>query len=108
MATYLMPGKTTNNDVRTRKAPIVLMVDFELPEDVKEAMGQAEVCAIEGRLAKSFYMEPQRGDCLVVEGHLWTVTGRIIYPYPHCGKGDRIIPLICVEYSGRASEELYP
>jgi hypothetical protein len=44
----------------------------------------------------------------VAEGHVWRVIGRVIYPYPHGGKGDRIIPVVQVEYIGRSSPEIYP
>ena len=108
MATYLIPGQVQSEEVRVRKAPIVLMVDFDLPESAREAMPGDEFCRVQGRRDMSFYIEPQTGDALVAEGHVWRVIGRVIYPYPHGGKGDRIIPVVQVEYIGRSSPEIYP
>lgn len=106
MATYLVPSQVERETVRVRKAPIVLMIDFDLPESVREAMGQEEFCRVQGKRDMSCYIEPQRGDMLIVEGHVWQVTGRLIYPYPHSGKGARIIPVVIVDYQGRADDEL--
>jgi hypothetical protein len=108
MATYLVPSQVESVEVRVRKAPIVLMIDFDLPESVRETMPNEEFCRVQGKRDMSCYIEPQQGDVLVVEGHIWQVTGRMIYPYPHGGKGDRVIPVVAVEYIGRADEELYP
>jgi hypothetical protein len=108
MATYLIPSQVQSEEVRVRKAPIVLMVDFDLPESARETMPGDEFCRVQGRRDMSFYIEPQTGDALVAEGHVWRVIGRTIYPYPHGGKGDRIIPVVQVEYIGRAESEIYP
>jgi hypothetical protein len=101
MATYLVPSQVDSVEVRVRKAPIVLMIDFDLPESVRETMPNEEFCRVQGKRDMSCYIEPQMGDRLIVEGHIWQVTGRMIYPYPHSGKGARIIPVVTVEYVGR-------
>lgn len=105
MATYLVPSQVESVEVRVRKAPIVLMIDFDLPESVRETMPNEEFCRVQGKRDMSCYIEPQRGDRLIVEGHVWCVAGRVIYPYPYSGKGARIIPVIHVEYVGRADED---
>jgi hypothetical protein len=106
MATYLVPSQVEREEVRVRKAPIVLMIDFDLPESIRETMPNEEFCRVQGIRDMSCYIEPQRGDRLVVEGHVWAVTGRTIFPYPHSGKGARVIPTIHVDYVSRADEEL--
>jgi hypothetical protein len=106
MATYLVPSQVEREEVRVRKAPIVLMIDFNLPESVRETMPNEEFCRVQGIRDMSCYIEPQHGDRLVVESHVWVVSARTIYPYPHSGKGARIIPVIHVEYVSRADEEL--
>jgi hypothetical protein len=104
MARYLLSDQLEKTDIKVNRNPITLMVDFDLPDEARDAMPYEEFAKIQGKLACTFYIEPQRHDVLCLQGHLWEVLRRVIVPNQYRKHGERIIPVVAVRYVGRVED----
>jgi hypothetical protein len=106
MARYLLSDQIEKTDIKVNRNPITLMVDFDLPDEVRESMPYEEFAKVQGKLACTFYIEPQKGDILAIGGHIWVVLNRLIYPNYYRKHGPRLIPVIAVRYIGKVEDAI--
>lgn len=92
-------------DITVHKTTAAYMVDFALPEDVKDTLPASEVSAINGVFCVSYYDMPQLGDIVIHKGHKWQVIERQI-PVTrwHDTRSKKQIPTLRVAYLGKVSE----
>ncbi len=94
-------NNVTHTDLTIHKVTAGYLVDFDLPEEVKESMSSVDVANINGVFCMSYYDAPQIGDRLIHKGHQWRVKERIIYATRwHDTRSKKRIPLIRVDYLG--------
>ena len=93
--------KPTATAITVHKTTAAYMVDFALPEEVKEQLTATEVSAINGVFCVSYYDVPMVGDIVIHKGHRWTITERQI-PVTrwHDTRSKKQIPTIKVAYLG--------
>ena len=65
-------------DITVHKTTAAYMVDFALPDEVKDTLTATEVSVINGVFCVSYYDVPQLGDTVIHKGHCWQVTERLI------------------------------
>lgn len=85
------------------KTTSAYLVDFDLPEAVKEKLPAEVVREINGEFCVSYYDVPQVGDRIIHKGHQWRITERIIYVTRYRSKKEKKrVPLLKAEYLGEA------
>jgi hypothetical protein len=95
--------KPTATAITVHKTTAAYMVDFALPEEVKEQLTATEVSAINGVFCVSYYDVPMVGDVVIHKGHRWEVTERqITVTRWHDTRSKKQIPTIKVAYLGTA------
>lgn len=104
MAKFL-PGISCKNPVTINRNNVFWMVDFDLPESVKESMPLAQISEIHGLFCCGFYADPLPGDLVTYRGYQWRVIGRSFTTYRHSEKAQRTIPRLLVEFLGQADEK---
>lgn len=93
------------NSVETRytinKTTAAYLIDFDLPEAVKEKLPASVVTEINGQFCCHYYDTPMVGDRVVHKGHEWRITERIIYVTRYRSRREKKqVPLLKVEYVG--------
>lgn len=89
--------------ITVHKTTAAYMVDFALPEEVKEQLTATEVSAINGLFCVSYYDVPMVGDVVIHKGHRWEVTERqITVTRWHDTRSKKQIPTLRVQYLGTA------
>ena len=95
--------KPTATAITVHKTTAAYMVDFALPEEVKDALTATEVSAINGVFCVSYYDVPMVGDVVIHKGHKWQVTERqITVTRWHDTRSKKQIPTLRVQYLGTA------
>ena len=88
-------------DITVHKTTAAYMVDFALPEEVKDVLTATEVSEINGVFCVSYYDVPQLGDTVIHKGHKWQVTERLITVTRwHDTRSKKQIPTLKVAYLG--------
>jgi len=88
-------------DITVHKTTAAYMVDFALPEEVKDTLTATEVSAINGVFCVSYYDVPMVGDTVIHKGHRWTITERqITVTRWHDTRSKKQIPTLKVAYQG--------
>jgi len=88
-------------DITVHKTTAAYMVDFALPENVKEQLTATQVSEINGLFCVSYYDVPQLGDTVIHKGHKWQVTERqITVTRWHDTRSKKQIPTLKVSYLG--------
>lgn len=78
------------------------LVDFDLPESVKEKMAWDEVIKIHGCFLMVFYDAPMIGDRVEYKGHEWRIIERCLHLTRHRSNSEaKRVPLLRVEYLGK-------
>lgn len=98
MAKFDIGHKSTNVWV-TRKS-IQWLVDFSLPDRVKDSLSAVEVGKLNGVFVMDFYADPLVGDVVEHRGHEWKVTGRRFVATRHLKREAKAVPTLRVEYLG--------
>lgn len=101
MAKFL-PGISCKNPVSVQRKNVFWMVDFDLPDTVRENKSISELESIHGVFCMGFYADPLPGDLITYRGYQWRVTARHFNPYRHSERAERQIPLLSVEFLGEA------
>lgn len=95
--------KPTATAITVHKTTAAYMVDFALPEEVKDTLTATEVSAINGVFCVSYYDVPMVGDVVIHKGHKWQVTERqITVTRWHDTRSKKQIPTLRVQYLGTA------
>ncbi|MBW4522647.1 MAG: hypothetical protein KME16_23625 [Scytolyngbya sp. HA4215-MV1] len=100
MAKFLLENSV---DITTQinKITVGFLVDFDLPESVRDVLPMDEVAQINGVLFMRFYDSPMIGDRLVYNGHEWRIIERCFYlTRYHNQTESKHVPIIKVEYLG--------
>ena len=101
MAKFLL-GNSTDTEVSVTKADSKWMVDFTMPESIRDAMSINELRKREGIFLMAFYEPPSVGDLFEYKGFEWRVTQRYHYAHRHRKQEPRQISKLCVEFIRRA------
>jgi hypothetical protein len=99
MAKFFL-GIAQETPVTVSKNPSQWMVDFELPNSVRDNLPKAEVEKLEGIFLMSFYEPPMVGDSVEYLGFLWRVALRYHYAHRHRKHEPRQISRLGVEFIG--------
>lgn len=91
---------------QVNKTTVGYLVDFSLPEEIKEKIPMDEVRLINGIFLMRFYSDPLPGDKIIYRGFQWRVIERIFYPTRYNNRReDRKVPLLKVEFLGASPIE---
>lgn len=101
MAKFLL-GNSIDTEVYVTKADSKWMIDFTMPESVRESTSINELRKLEGVFLMAFYEPPTVGDLFEYKGYEWRVTQRYHYAHRHRKHEPRQISKLCVEFIGRA------
>jgi len=93
-------GIAEKTEVQVNRKCIQWMVDFRLPESVKERMANDDLIPIDGVFAMDFYSDPLTGDYLTHKGHRWQIVGREFVATVHLKREPKSIPRLIVKYVG--------
>ena len=104
MARFL-PGISEKKEFTIARSNVFWLVDFDLPEAVKEQVTLKELALVHGTLLMGFYCNPLLEDVLTDLGYKWRVTGRQFSPNRYRSKDDRCIPTLLVEYRGEVDSD---
>jgi hypothetical protein len=106
MAKFNLANQTIS-DITVYKTTAAYMIDFDLPEAIKEQLPASTIAEINGFFCMSFYDIPQVGDRVVHKGHEWRITERIV-PTTRWNdtRSKKQIPIVKVTYLGPALEPL--
>ena len=104
MARFL-PGISEKKALTIARANVFWLVDFDLPEGVKEQVSLKELALVHGTLLMGFYCDPLPGDVITYRGYKWRVTGRQFSPNRYRSKDNRCIPTLLVEYMGELDSD---
>lgn len=94
------PGISCKNPVTVNRANVFWMVNFDLPESVKESKSLAELEPLHGTFCMGLYANPHVGDLVTYRGYQWRVKERQFQTYRHSAKAQRTIPKLLVEFLG--------
>lgn len=101
MANFLLGVSETNTFVVSRRC-IQWVIDFSLPDEVRENMPSGELIKIDGIFVMDFYADPMVGDRITHLGHCWQITGRIFAITKHKKREPKSVPSLEVQYVGKA------
>ena len=97
--------RPTATAITVHKTTAAYMVDFALPEQVKDTLTATEVSQINGLFCVSYYDVPMVGDVVIHKGHKWQVTQRqITVTRWNDTRSKKQIPTLKVQYLGRCPE----
>ena len=97
MAKFLL-GDPTGTEVSVNKIDSKWMVDFTLPEPIRESIPARDLLSIEGVFLMSFYESPLIGDIIEYRGYMWRVSSRHHYGHRHRKHEARHISKLIVEF----------
>lgn len=95
-------GNNIRTDLQVNKTTTGYVIDFDLPDEVKERLPAEKVAEINGEFCVSYYDVPQVGDRVVYKGHEWRIIERIVYVTRYRNRSEKKrVPLLKVEYLGK-------
>lgn len=99
MATFPLGGNI-QTEHQIRRSTVFWMVDFDLPNDIRERLPASEVDAINGVFCMGFYVDPIPGDRLEYRGFYWRVKERVLLAARYHKQDSRCVPSLIVEFLG--------
>lgn len=90
--------------VQASRKQVFWMVDFLLPDAVKEGMSFERSRQIEGRYLMGFYADPIPGDIVEWNGFEWSVINRKMSASRHNTRDKKLIPELKVDFIGRTED----
>lgn len=91
-------AQVTHHEIERK--PVFWIVDFDLPEDLRERMSLSEIRPVCGEFLMGFYADPLPGDVIEYLGHKWKVVERYFWPNRYKAQGNRKVPKLTVSYLG--------
>ena len=104
MAQFLS-GISEEKEFTIARANVFWLVNFNLPERVKEQVSLKELALVHGTLLMGFYCDPLPWDVITDHGYKWRVTERQFSPNRYRSKDNRCIPTLLVEYMGELDSD---
>jgi hypothetical protein len=100
MAKFLL-GEPEITEFSINKKSIQWMVDFTLPDEVRDTMPCDEVVLIDGIYCMDFYSDPHVGDFIKHRGFRWQILSREFLVTRHLKRQPKAVPMLVVEYVGK-------
>ena len=99
MAKFLL-GICQESEVSVNKTDSKWMVDFTLPDNLRDTMSMNELRRYEGVFLMTFYDAPMVGDLFEYKGFQWRIIQRYHYAHRHRKHEPRHISRLGVEFVG--------
>lgn len=97
MAKFLL-GNPTDTEVSVTKTDTKWLIDFTMPDWVRDELPISEMRKLEGIFLMAFYEPPIVGDLFEYKGYEWRVTQRYHYAHRHRKHEPRQISRLEVEF----------